>query len=246
MGEEHLRLLLEDGGDDERRDVLLHGGERLEHVAAHVEVDAADRQQHAVVGLRPARHDGDVEVVLGVGAVGDGLVVAAVLGLGDPVGPEAHRVPLLGERLAGAADARRDGKDCRQTRQMFMIRLRCPPIFGRAEPGSARTPGAWQASCRARPCATPLRRRGAPLSFGPMRRHTPPTVRPPFARYSHAVEVPPGARLLVRLGPARHRAGRPRAGGGGGSGRPLLPGHRRDPGRAPAWASPTSCASTPS
>ena len=33
-----------------------------------------------------------------------------------------------------------------------------------------------------------------------MRRHTPSTVRPPFARYSHAVEIPPGARLLFVSG----------------------------------------------
>jgi enamine deaminase RidA (YjgF/YER057c/UK114 family) len=33
-----------------------------------------------------------------------------------------------------------------------------------------------------------------------MRRHTPPTIRPPFARYSHAVEVPTGARWLVASG----------------------------------------------
>ena len=30
--------------------------------------------------------------------------------------------------------------------------------------------------------------------------HTPPSIRAPFARYSHAVEVPPGHRLLVCSG----------------------------------------------
>jgi enamine deaminase RidA (YjgF/YER057c/UK114 family) len=33
-----------------------------------------------------------------------------------------------------------------------------------------------------------------------MRTHTPDTIRPPFANYSHAVEVPPGARLLLASG----------------------------------------------
>ncbi len=33
-----------------------------------------------------------------------------------------------------------------------------------------------------------------------MKAHTPKTIRPPFANYSHAVEVPPGARLLVCSG----------------------------------------------
>jgi enamine deaminase RidA (YjgF/YER057c/UK114 family) len=33
-----------------------------------------------------------------------------------------------------------------------------------------------------------------------MRTHTPDTIRPPFANYSHAVEVAPGARLLFASG----------------------------------------------
>lgn len=33
-----------------------------------------------------------------------------------------------------------------------------------------------------------------------MRAHTPDTIRPPFANYAHAVEVPPGARLLFASG----------------------------------------------
>ena len=33
-----------------------------------------------------------------------------------------------------------------------------------------------------------------------MKAHTPDTIRPPFARYSHAVEVPSGYRLIVVSG----------------------------------------------
>lgn len=33
-----------------------------------------------------------------------------------------------------------------------------------------------------------------------LKHHTPAGIRPPFARYSHAVEVPPGARLLFASG----------------------------------------------
>ncbi|MAY62947.1 MAG: enamine deaminase RidA [Rhizobiales bacterium] len=33
-----------------------------------------------------------------------------------------------------------------------------------------------------------------------MKHHTPKTIRPPFARYSHAVEIPAGHRLLVCSG----------------------------------------------
>ena len=30
--------------------------------------------------------------------------------------------------------------------------------------------------------------------------HTPPSIHPPFAKYSHAIEAPPGARLLFASG----------------------------------------------
>ena len=33
-----------------------------------------------------------------------------------------------------------------------------------------------------------------------MKTLNPPTIRPPFARYAHGVEVPPGARLVVTSG----------------------------------------------
>ncbi len=33
-----------------------------------------------------------------------------------------------------------------------------------------------------------------------LKSHTPETIRPPFARYSHGIEIPPGARLLFCSG----------------------------------------------
>jgi enamine deaminase RidA (YjgF/YER057c/UK114 family) len=33
-----------------------------------------------------------------------------------------------------------------------------------------------------------------------VRSHTPPSIRPPFAAYSHGIEVPPGSRLLFTSG----------------------------------------------
>ena len=48
--------------------------------------------------LRPAGHDGDVEAVFLVGAVGDRLEEAAVLGLRHPVGAEGHLVQRLRRR----------------------------------------------------------------------------------------------------------------------------------------------------
>ena len=84
MREQHLRILLEDRRDRDGRDVLRDRVERLQRVGAHEEVELAGGQQNAVVHLRPARHDGDVEAVFLVGAVGDRLIEAAVLGLAPP------------------------------------------------------------------------------------------------------------------------------------------------------------------
>src|SRR5262249_13779312 len=68
--------------------------------------------QHALVDLRPALHDGHIEPVLGVRAVGRGLVEPAVLGLGHPVGPEPHPVALLAPRGPHRRDHERgDGGD---------------------------------------------------------------------------------------------------------------------------------------
>jgi enamine deaminase RidA (YjgF/YER057c/UK114 family) len=39
-----------------------------------------------------------------------------------------------------------------------------------------------------------------------MKTLSPPTIRPPFARYAHGVEVPPGARLVVTSGQLGLRA----------------------------------------
>ena len=71
-----------------RSECSARPGRSLQRIGAEIEVDLADRQQNAVVHLRPARHDGDVEAEAAVCAVGQRLVEAAVLGFGDPVGGE--------------------------------------------------------------------------------------------------------------------------------------------------------------
>ena len=106
MRHHHLRLLLEGGGDDAQRNVLRDGVEGLQHVAAHVEVDLAGEQQRPAGDLRAALLDGDLEAAGGIGAVGDGLVVAAMLGLGEPVGAEGHR-HREGAGRAGRSDGER-------------------------------------------------------------------------------------------------------------------------------------------
>ena len=88
MRHHHLRVFLEIRGDDDDRDVPDDRVEGQQKIAAHVEVQPSGGQQKFVVGLRPALHDRDVEAVFGVGAVGDRLIISAVLGLGEPVGAE--------------------------------------------------------------------------------------------------------------------------------------------------------------
>ena len=101
MRHQHLRLLLEHGCDGDGRNVLRDRVEALQRIRAHEEIDLAGEQRDAVVHLRAARHDGHVEAVFRIGAVGDRLIETAMLGLGHPVGAERDLVELL--RLRGQA-----------------------------------------------------------------------------------------------------------------------------------------------
>ena len=76
-------------------------------------------EQDAVVHVRAARHDGHVEPVLAVGAVGERLVEAAVLALRHPIGAERDFVELLGVRGdAATANSQRNGKSPMQHRSL--------------------------------------------------------------------------------------------------------------------------------
>ena len=105
MRDEDLRVLLEHGGDVDGRHVLRDGVEALQRIGAQIEIDLADRQQHAVVGVRAALQDGHVEAVFAIGAVGERLIKAAVLGFGHPIGAERDFV----ERLRATPDPTRRG-----------------------------------------------------------------------------------------------------------------------------------------
>src|SRR5262245_47994829 len=98
MRDENLRIFLEAGGHRNGRNILRDRIERLQLSGAHEEVEPTDRQQDAVVYVRPSGHDRDVETVLPVRAVGDRLVETAMLGLGDPVGAEADLVERVRRR----------------------------------------------------------------------------------------------------------------------------------------------------
>ena len=101
VGDQHLRVLLEDRRDLDHRNVLLDRREGADQVALHVELDLVGQQQRLVGGLRAALDDRDLQPVFLVGAVGDRLVEAAVLAFGQPVGAEGDLVEILRRRLAG-------------------------------------------------------------------------------------------------------------------------------------------------
>ena len=80
--------------------VLVDRVEGEQQVAAHVEIELAGGEHEAIVGLRPARHNGHVETVFGVCSIDQGLIIAAVLGLGEPVGAEGDLVGgVCGRRI---------------------------------------------------------------------------------------------------------------------------------------------------
>ena len=179
-----LRVLLEMRGDDDDRHVLLDRVEGEQQVAAHVEIELAGGEQEAVVGLRAARHDRHVEPVFGVGSVDDGLIIAAVLGLGEPVGAERD--------LVGGDRRRRDKASPAKSNSTRSIICRSPDN-ARTGPGLATSAPSVAAAAQA--CVP--KRQGRDLS---MRRLNPTTIHPPFANYAHGVEVDAEARLVFCSG----------------------------------------------
>ena len=88
MRDENLRILLEHRGDRDDGDVVGDRVERHQRIRRHEEIELAGNQQHPVIVVRAARHNGDVEPVFLVGAVGECLEKPAMLGFGHPVGSE--------------------------------------------------------------------------------------------------------------------------------------------------------------
>ena len=88
-------------------------------VVTHEEVHLPGEQQLQTVHLRTAHAHGHVETVLAIGAFGERLVEAAVLGLGVPVGTEHE---LLGRlRLCGTREHQHG-----QQSQQALHRIRAP------------------------------------------------------------------------------------------------------------------------
>ena len=86
-----LRELAEARLELARRDRI----EALQRVGAEEKVDLADRQKDAVVHVRAARNDGDVEAILPVGSVSERLVEAAVFSFCNPTGTKRDFVECL-------------------------------------------------------------------------------------------------------------------------------------------------------
>jgi hypothetical protein len=109
MRQEHLRVLLKHRRDVDHRDIVGDGVERLQRVRAEEEIELTGDQQDTVVVVRAAGHDRDVEPVLLVGPVGQGLEKPALLGLRDPIGSKRDLVQRLGASGRGRHDGGQQG-----------------------------------------------------------------------------------------------------------------------------------------
>jgi hypothetical protein len=126
VGDQHLRVLLHEGRDHLHRGL---GGRQVQHdeaVGAHAHLDRAGGDELGHVHAGAALDDGHLQAALGVLAGRQGLVEAALLGLGAPVGGEADAglaVGFLG-RL-GAARRRQKSEEGRRKRAPLHGRSTC-------------------------------------------------------------------------------------------------------------------------
>ena len=77
-------------------------------------VDPPGGKQQTIVALRAALQDRHVKAVFAISTVGDGLIEAAVLGLGHPVGAKGDLVERL--RGGGRARERETQTECRSSK----------------------------------------------------------------------------------------------------------------------------------
>src|SRR5690606_36566024 len=217
MGHHHLRFLLEMRRHDTQRNALRHGVERLLHVAAHIEVDLARQQKRPASYLRPAGLDRQIHAAGGVIPVRQGLIVTSVLRLGEPVGPENDLLIC-----ASTSCSKREYRTCGSRFQLYVHDMLPLYDYGRSTgfwrnevAGVLCRPYRWRTWCPfSRLLSTILQcawllilwTKGAPPNLAengrvPMLKAlSPASIRPPFARYSHGIEVPAGKRLVVCSG----------------------------------------------
>ena len=96
VGHQDLLVLLHDRGDHGDRDGVLGEPDRLHARGDQRHIHRTRHQHLRPVHLRPAGHDGHVQPVPGVDAHRARVVVAAMLGLGRPVGDEFQFVGRAG------------------------------------------------------------------------------------------------------------------------------------------------------
>jgi hypothetical protein len=108
MDDDHLRIMLELGRDDEDRDLLLRRHDEVV-AASQGELYLACGDLLDRVGARASLDDTDVEVLGLVIAFRKRLVVAAVLGFRIPVCLEDHLHRLLEQAGRVAASAMQSG-----------------------------------------------------------------------------------------------------------------------------------------
>jgi hypothetical protein len=112
MRHQDLRRFLEVRGDRDQRQLAFGAEEIADLVAAHEEFDPAEQQHQRPVGLRATGNDGDVEPVFFIRSVRRGLIDAAGLRVGEPVGGELHLVQR-GSRRGEAGDSGQSRKCCK-------------------------------------------------------------------------------------------------------------------------------------
>ena len=100
-----------------------------------IELDLAGDQQHAAVRRRPALQNGDVEPVFRVSPVDQGLIVAAGLRVGDPIGAEGHLVESEGR--PGESDRPRQRRHDRNAHSNFLQQSSSGGAEPRASPPAA-------------------------------------------------------------------------------------------------------------
>ncbi len=112
MGDQHLRILLHERRHRLHRRLLLRHVHDDEVVGSHAHFHRMGSQQLRHVHAGAALDDLHVQAALAVLARGQGLVEAAMFGLGAPVGGEADHgepaVGLPGRRAGGHRRHRRE------------------------------------------------------------------------------------------------------------------------------------------
>src|SRR5690606_37221087 len=95
MREQCQRGFLENRGDGDHFPCAFGRLEQAQRIGSKRKIDPALLQGGAAVSLRSARHDGDVEAVAFIGAVGERLKKSTLPGSGRAVEAERHLVEAL-------------------------------------------------------------------------------------------------------------------------------------------------------